>query len=234
MTQLVGAFKPVRRRTSGIAVLASAYFLFSGCTTVTTPQPTYVVALSEKPFELRDYPPLVVAEVDVTGQRTDAANEGFRLLAGYIFGGNVGKASIAMTAPVTQAAEQAGAPSQVQGSRSSEQIAMTAPVLQSGDQGSWKVRFVMPEGSTLETMPQPNNPKVQLKGVAAERYATIRFSGDTSARAVEERTNALAGFVKARKLKTRGPYTLARYDPPWTLWFLRRNEIWVPVERSPE
>ncbi len=183
-----------------------------------TEEPPFTLVRSDGDFSLRDYPGLVSAEVTVTGDRKAAASKGFRLLAGYIFGGNTRKQSIAMTAPVTQQA-------------SSEKIAMTAPVLQSGGDGAWVIRFIMPRGATLETLPTPNNPQVHLRTLPAERVAVVRFSGLARQDDVEERTRALTGFIKAQQLQPIGPPTLAQYDPPWTLWFMRRNEVMIPVAR---
>ncbi len=94
-----------------------------------TEEPAFVVAIHEREFEVRDYPTLVAAEVNVTGSRDQASRAGFRLLAGYIFGGNTRRQSIAMTTPV------------VQQRAASQSIAMTAPVIQSGKAGIWSVRF---------------------------------------------------------------------------------------------
>ena len=183
-------------------------------------EPAFVVAMHEAEFEVRDYPALVVAEVSVTGSRDAAANAGFRLLAGYIFGGNTRRQSIAMTAPVVQ-------------ERSSGQtIAMTAPVTQSGGAGEWVVRFTMPSTYTLETLPTPNDARVRLVPIPAARYAVVRFSGLAQPADVERRTATLRAFMERRRLRASGRPSLARYDPPWTLWFLRRNEVWIPVGRK--
>jgi hypothetical protein len=192
-------------------------FSLLGACAMSTEEPSFTVSLAEGDFEIRDYPGMVVAQVSVTGERKDAANEGFQLLAGYIFGGNTAKQKIAMTAPVTQAA--AGG----------ENIAMTAPVLQSGGDGNWVIRFIMPRGSTLETLPQPNNPKVHLQAVAPARMAVVRFSGLARQDTIAAKTDALLGHIKAQQLQAVGLPSLAQYDPPWTLWFLRRNELMIPI-----
>ena len=119
-------------------------------------EPAYKAVLKEGSFEVRDYPPLVVAEVTVSGDQKEAASKGFRLLAGYIFGGNTRRQSIAMTAPVAQA-------------QTSEKIAMTAPVTQIQNANAWVVRFTMPKGYSLDTLPQPNDPQVKLRALPASR-----------------------------------------------------------------
>ena len=187
-----------------------------GTPVMATEEPPFTVALKRGEFEVRDYPPLIVADVSVTGNREDAAGRGFRLLAGYIFGGNTRGQKIAMTAPVVQ-------------SPANETIAMTAPVLQTGGEGTWAIRFIMPRGSTLETLPRPNNPKVHLRAVAAARVAVVRFSGLARQDDVTAKTLALTRFVTAQHLQAVGAPSLAQYDPPWTLWFMRRNEIMIPV-----
>lgn len=182
-----------------------------------TEEPAFTVALHEGAFEVRDYPPLVAAEVSVSGSRDEASNAGFRLLAAYIFGGNTRRRSIAMTAPVVQ--ERA----------TSETIAMTAPVTQSGGEGEWVVRFTMPSTYTLETLPAPNDARVRLVPVPAQRYAVVRFSGLARPDDVERRTEALRAFMERQHLRAIGSPSLARYNPPWTLWFMRRNEVWIPT-----
>ena len=179
-------------------------------------EPPFRIVTQDDTFELRDYQAQVIAEVTVTGDQSEASNAGFRLLAGYIFGGNTKQQSIAMTAPV--AVEPV-----------SEKIAMTAPVLLTQSKGEWVVRFTMPAGYTLQNLPKPNDPKVQLKAVPPARFAVITFSGLAGADTVREKSAELMAQVNARKLRVTGPLSLARYDPPWTLWFMRRNEVMVPV-----
>jgi len=199
--------------------LLCALFVFGGVA-MATEEPSFTVAMHEGDFEVRDYPALVVAEVNVSGSRDEASNAGFRLLAAYIFGGNTRRQSIAMTAPVVQ--ERA----------TSETSAMTAPVTQSGTDGAWVVRFTMPSTYTLETLPAPNDARVRLVPVPAQRYAVVRFSGLTRPDEVERRTGALRTFMEQQHLLAAGAPSLARYDPPWTLWFMRRNEVLIPIARA--
>lgn len=182
-----------------------------------TEEPAFSTVFQEGEFEVRDYPALLAAEVSVSGSRDEAANAGFRLLAAYIFGGNTRRQSIAMTAPVVQQGD------------TGEAIAMTAPVTQSGGDGAWVVRFVMPSKYTLETLPMPNEARVRLVPVPAQRFAVVRFSGLARPADVELRTATLRAFLARRELSASGPASLARYDPPWTPWFMRRNEVWIPV-----
>ncbi len=176
-----------------------------------TEQPKYTVEARSGDFEVRLYEPTIVAEVTVGGSRDAAVNEGFRILAGYIFGGNEPSAKIAMTAPVTQ---QAG-----------EKIAMTAPVTQAGSAGGWVVRFTMPASWSLQALPKPRDGRIRLVPVPERRMAAVRFSGlRTDARMASE-AERVADFVRSRKLQPKGSPVYAYYDPPWTLPFLRRNEV---------
>lgn len=198
-------------------MVAGAVFVvgaLTACTGVltTVSEPTYKTLTQQDAIEERDYAPLIVAEVTTSGARDDAANAGFRLLADYIFGNNTSQQKLAMTAPVQQ---QAG-----------EKLAMTAPVQQQAAQdGAWQVRFVMPAGYTMATLPKPNNPAVRLIERPAERFVVIRFSGTSSAANLGEHLTLLEQYVQAKQLKVAGAPQYAFYNPPWTLPFLRRNEI---------
>ena len=182
-------------------------------------QPKYQVVESSNNIEIRDYAPMIVAEVDVTGGRRDAIGKGFRIIADYIFGNNTTAQKVPMTAPVTQ--------------QDSEKIAMTAPVTQQGDGNTWKVRFIMPSSYTMETLPKPHNPAVKLKGIAAKRYAVIRFSGMAGEDSLKRRTKELSEWVDAKNLAPESDPVYAFYNPPWTLPFLRRNEVMIEITASP-
>lgn len=178
-------------------------------------QPKYAVVTSDKNIEVRDYPPMIVAEVEVAGERRKAIREGFRTIADYIFGNNLSAQKVAMTAPVTQQA--------------SEKIAMTAPVTQQGDGEAWRVRFVMPAHSTMETLPKPRNPAVEFKGIEGKRFAVIRFSGMAGETSLERHMDELNTYLRARNSTSLAAPTYAFYNPPWTLPFLRRNEIMIEI-----
>lgn len=181
-------------------------------------QPAYEVARVVDGIEVRDVAPYIVAEVQVEGVSREAAgNQGFRILAGYIFGQNKGERRIAMTAPVVQAPAPA-------------RIAMTAPVAQSAVEGGYRVQFMMPSAFTLDTLPEPLDPRVQLRAVPPTRLAVVRYAGLWSDRNYEDNLARLRQAVADAGLRVLGEPVYARYDPPWTPWFLRRNEIWLPVE----
>jgi hypothetical protein len=187
-------------------------------------EPAHTTEKKADGIEIRDYKPMIAAEVTVTGERKEAISEGFRLIADYIFGNNEPKAKIAMTTPVTQQADA---------KKSGEKIAMTAPVIQQGDGKSWKVQFIMPAEYTLATLPKPVNPVVKLREVKGKQMVVIRFSGSTGDENIAKRTAELQAYVKANKLRTKGEPVLAFYDPPWTLPFFRRNEVMLEL-RAPE
>jgi effector-binding domain-containing protein len=181
-------------------------------------QPAYTVVQSFGDVEVRDYPAMIVAEVEVAGERKSAINAGFRLIADYIFGNNSPATKIPMTAPVTQ---QVG-----------EEIAMTAPVSQQSVGGLWTVRFVMPSRYSLEALPKPNNPSVKLVSLPAERFAAIRFSGLADDEALARYKQRLLNRISEERLATEGEAIMAFYNPPWTLPFLRRNEILVKLKQG--
>ena len=196
-------------------------------------EPAFELIEKLEPYEIRQYRGFIVAETFVDGDLDAASNAGFRLIADYIFGNNLAVGSkpgdnknekIAMTTPV--AAEPV-----------SEKIAMTVPVLaepqMAGMNASrWRIHFVMPSQYSLATLPKPVNPAVQLRAVPGQRFAVLVFSGLAGAEKVQQKSDELLAWVKQRGLKARGVVQLARYNPPWTLPFFRRNEVMVEVITS--
>lgn len=185
-------------------------------------QPQYDVVQAYVGFELRRYAPYNVAETRVTGDFEEVGNEAFRILAGYIFGNNQTSVKIAMTAPVNQTpATGAG-----------ERIAMTAPVSQSPQAdapGTYTLTFMMPSGYTLETLPRPTDSRVRLRRIEGRLMAARTYSGTWSAERYREHETALLKAVQAAGLHSVGPPVFARYNSPFTLWFLRRNEVLVEI-----
>lgn len=203
----------------------------------------------EGALQLRHYAPAIVAETVVEGDRDTASTRGFKVIADYIFGNNRAagpvpgaadtKASekIAMTAPVV--AEPVDR---------SQKIAMTAPVMAEPVGGSgvgagaaadtplnsatqWRIHFVMPGQYTLDTLPRPNNPAVQLRELPPMVFAVVAYSGLNTAARVQEKTEELQRWIASRNLQPLGTPQLARYDPPWTLPMWRRNEVQVQVRQ---
>jgi hypothetical protein len=180
-------------------------------------EPRYTAEIHDGDFEVRRYAPRVVAETELSGSHEQASSEGFRRIAGYIFGGNQKRQSIAMTTPVSM--RSAG-----------ERIAMTAPVSQRGSGDRWTVAFTMPAEYTLARLPIPNDARVVLRELPEQRFAVVRFANSTGEAAVRERTEALVRWATERGLRISGGAELNRYDPPWTLGFMRRNELWFAIE----
>ena len=179
-------------------------------------EPPHTVSARDGDFEIRDYPALTVAEVTVPGDRNSAANAGFRKLAGFIFGANSRKQSIEMTAPVIEA-------------RADGVMTTSAPD-PTGSSSGWVIRFVMPRGFSLAALPKPDDPTIRLREETPTRFAVLRFSGLAGDAAIAAKTSELVSMLKSRNLVPAGPPIVAQYDPPWTLWFMRRNEIMIPIK----
>jgi hypothetical protein len=200
--------------------------LLIASTALAIEEPKYIVLEKSEPFELRSYAPRIVAEVKVDGDLDAASSQGFRLIAAYIFGKNQVSEKIAMTAPVgIESSDQ----------NKSAKIAMTVPVAIEGGKSfedasnQWTVSFVMPSEYTLATLPKPLNSEVKIRVVPAEKRAVITFSGFNSAEKAQAKTQLLQDWIKTKNLKTTGDPQFARYNPPWSLPFMRRNEILIQV-----
>ena len=184
-------------------------------------EPRFTVVVEDGTITVREYPTCIVAETEVDGEWDNASSAGFRRLAGYIFGGNQGSTRIAMTAPVGQRP-------------TGQKIPMTAPVGVRPVGEAWVVSFTMPAGSSLQTMPTPNDERVKLRELPGRRVAVIRFTGFWTAARMASQTEALTSWIAARGLRAAGPPEINRYDPPWTLPWMRRNEVWIPLELENE
>jgi len=179
----------------------------------------YKVVEKDNRFEIRDYAPHILAETVVEGGVEDAGNKAFKRLFRYISGDNRSRDKVAMTAPVSQ---------QPMG----EKIKMTAPVGQQRVKESWAVSFMMPASYTLKTLPEPEDPKITLRQVPARRMAAIRYSGFWSEKGYLRYKLKLELWIHEKGLTIVGDPIWARYNPPFTPWFLRRNEILIPVDTS--
>jgi hypothetical protein len=180
----------------------------------------YTVALQQDKLEIRDYEPSIIAEVIVDGSFEEASSTAFRTLFNYISGENTGRSEIAMTAPVAQQA----AP---------QKIAMTAPVGQHRTEGGWAVSFMMPASYSMDTIPTPNDARVVLREVPAYRAAAIRYSGTWSEKSYRKHLSRLMEWMAAENLVASGEPVWARYNAPYVPWFMRRNEILVPIHSQP-
>ena len=206
--------------------LAPTALLLLGATgvAVAVEQPKYRIEKDYGSFEIRVYERAIVAETVVTGAFGDGTNEGFRRLAGYIFGANDGGRKIAMTAPV------GSAPAPAPGTK----IAMTAPVGSEKTPDGWIVTFTMPSSLTMKTLPAPDDARVRLRELLPRRVAAVRFSGTWSAEKFEAiRAKLASDAEEAGLVPADGPPVFARYDPPRIPWFLRRNEVLIPLDEHP-
>ena len=180
-------------------------------------EPEYEVLEEYDDIELRSYDEVVLAEVRVDADFDAAGNQAFRRLFGYISGKNRSQVKIDMTAPVVQEAV-------------SEKIAMTAPVIQQQDDRGWRVAFVVPDLYTWNNAPTPTDPEVSLRLVPERTMAVLRFSGGWSGERFKAKEVELQSFLADRGWTPDGPAVCARYDPPFKPWFLRRNEVMIPVK----
>ena len=196
-------------------------------TLMATEEPKFESLRQEDNIEIRRYVQVIVAETLVDGDMDSASRRGFQLIANYIFGHNE---RIAMTVPLV--AEPQG---------SAEKIAMTVPVSiepQNADNSKmagaqrWRIHFVMPSQYTLTTLPKPLNPQVRLREIPAKTYAALTYSGINSESTVQEKTDQLLNWLKSQEIATIGQPQLARYNPPWTLPFMRRNEILQEIKAN--
>ena len=181
-------------------------------------KPDYKVIQSEQNIEIRKYEPMIIAEVEVDGKREDAIGDGFRLLADYIFGNNTVQQVISMTAPVQQ--------------KENQKIAMTAPVQQQSTGKSWRMSFVMPSKYSMDSLPKPNNDRVRLKEILTTKFVVVDFSGTNSNENIAEHEKQLLNYIEANKLKITGSPKYAFYNAPWTLPFMRRNEVMIEINQQ--
>lgn len=181
-----------------------------------TEEPPHTVTVKDGKFEIRQYAPTIVAEVEITGDMRRAGNSGFRPLADFIFGNNTARTKIDMTAPVTRV--------------KSEKIAMTAPVTRTTtEEGAWTVAFVMPDNWTMDTLPVPNNPDVAIREVPGELMATVKFSGIGREQVFQQKQAALEAWIAEQGYEMNGPPRFAGYDAPYVPGPFRRNEVMIPV-----
>lgn len=183
-------------------------------------EPEFKIISKNEKYEIRDYKATLIAETAVESDFDGAGNKAFRILADFIFGNNISKTKISMTAPVTQ---QAAAPS-------SEKIAMTAPVTQEKTEQGYVVSFTMPAEFTEATLPQPKDNRVKIRLVPARKVAVYSYSGSWSQEKYNEKLSEFKDLLSAQQVRVKGQPVFARFNSPWALWFLRRNEIWWELE----
>ncbi len=218
--------KNIKKKTMNIiliviGVLLVGWFLYSWLPVLNIEEPKYALVSEVNGYEIREYAPYIIAETTISGaeNRDDAAQKGFPVVAGYIFGDNTKKDKIAMTVPVNT--EES----------TSEKISMTAPVNteEEAESGAYKISFVMPSGYTLETLPEPNDKRVELREVPARKVAVRMFSWTTSESAFKKHEAELLEALARDGLEIVGAVNTARYNTPWTIPFMLRSEVQVEI-----
>jgi len=202
---------------AGLAAIAAVLVT---STAMAIEEPRFKVLEKDGSFELREYSAYIVAETRVEAGFEDAGSLAFQRLFRYISGNNVAQQKIAMTAPVTQSG--------------SEKIKMTAPVSQVADGNAYLVAFSLPSTYTLATVPKPLDPTVRIRQVPAQLIACWRYSGRWTESNYRDHEVLLRERINSRELIARGDPVLARYNPPFTPWFMRRNEVLIPVAGQPK
>ncbi|MDO6824995.1 heme-binding protein [Marinobacter sp. 1_MG-2023] len=205
----------LKRQAALVIALCS---MFLSATTMATEEAEYTVLLKEDNLEVRQYEPQIVAETVVDTEFEDAGSEAFGRLFKYISGNNQSQAEIAMTAPVGQVAE-------------SQKIDMTAPVGQTQVDGQWVVSFMMPGSFTMDSIPKPNDERIALRSVPEQTMAAIRYSGLWSESGYQKNKSRLERWIGEKGYIATGAPVWARYNAPFIPWFLRRNEVLIPVEQ---
>jgi len=189
-------------------------------TAMATEEPDFKLISEEGEFQIREYDPKIIAQVEVEGDFDEASSKGFKLLADYIFGNNlldgVSK-KISMTTPVEM-------------SPLADNLLMTSSIMDDQINNKWSINFVMPQEFSLDTLPKPNNPQVSIIEVPKEKYVVIVFSGLVRESSYAEKAELLSNYLEENSFKQQGAIKIARYNPPWTLPFFRRNELMVRID----
>ena len=201
-----------------LAIVLGLWIIGSYLSVKNLEEPSYNVVSKESGYEIREYDPYIVAEVEVWWNQSEALNNGFRYLAWYIFGWNTKGDSIKMTAPVSE-------------TQVSEKIAMTVPVADTpSSSGKRLVQFSMPSTYTLETLPLPNNDKVTLREVPGKKIAALRYTGYATEKRVENKKKKLGEYLERDDMSVIWEMSSAQYNPPLSFPLTRRNEIIVEIE----
>lgn len=195
------------------ATVTAATFL-TGMTTMAGKyeEPSYTVVKAYPDFELRTYAPTIEAQVTVDGPYGQAVRGAFRILAGYIFGGNAPRSTIAMTTPVSA-------------KPASESIAMTTPVSATPGPQGWTVSFTMPSTWTMVTLPMANDPRVRLVEVPGATWVVRKFRGRATDAVVAKQLADLRRDAEAAALELSDASSVSQFNPPWVLGPWRRNEV---------
>jgi hypothetical protein len=186
-------------------------------------EPKYILIEKYEAFEIRKYAPYLVAQTEVSGTFDERGGKAFRILIKYISGENQQQSNIKMTTPVIQESSK----------EEGQKISMTAPVIQEKgkeDSNSAIISFVMPESFTLDTLPSPLDKRITLREIPAKSVAVLQYSGGWTEERYKEHESILIKALEDANIKTIGEPSFARYNSPFALWFMRRNEIMIEVQ----
>lgn len=227
-----------------IGVVLVVWLLYTWLPVGNIEEPKYTLISQENGYEIRVYGDYILAETTISGaeNRDEASRKGFSIIAGYIFGDNIKKDKISMTVPVnTEESTSEKIPMTVPVNTekiemtmpvNTEKIEMTMPVNteEEADSGAYNVSFVMPSKYTLETLPEPNDKRVKLREVLAHKVAVRRFSWTTSESAFTKNEAELLKALSRDGVETVGAVNVARYNTPFTIPFMIRNEVHIEVK----
>jgi effector-binding domain-containing protein len=185
-------------------------------------QMDYTVVEQKNGYEIREYPAHIVAQTTVAGSYAESMSSGFRIVAGYIFGGNTKKENIAMTVPVLIRNEG--------GEKISENIAMTAPVMATTQGDSQTIAFGMPRSYALDALPTPNDSRVKIVMIPAKKYAVMKFSWYRSDARIKDRQEKLISLLARDGVAIGSDISYAGYNAPGTPPWLIRNEVLVELK----
>lgn len=208
-----------------LVVALIAWTLWSWLVVKDLEEPAYTVIENKDGYEIRAYESHILAQTTVTGTYNEAMNQGFRIIASYIFGGNTKNESIAMTAPVSE--------NTMSKESVSESIAMTVPVSEVTNleqNNEHLISFMMPAKYTLETLPTPDDKRVKLVEKPERIAAVLTFGGYGSEKTFASKKELLLTKLKAGGIEAIGPAEVARFNPPFSSPFLLRNEIIIPIK----
>jgi len=206
------------RNIKPIKVITPVILLLLGVSLMAIEEAKFRTIQKDGPFELRQYEKYLLAETIIAGDMEDASSRAFRRLFNYISGENRSQSKVAMTAPVSQQA-------------AGQKISMTTPVSQEPMEDAWGISFMIPNTFTEETVPIPNDDRVKIRVVPGRQMATIQYSGRWSRAQFMKNKHKLEEWIQSEGLIVTGEAIWARFNAPYTPWFMRRNEVQIPVIR---
>ncbi len=193
-------------------------FFFIGCGSLSSyKEPSFKVIESKENISIREYGSYLIAYTEEKGTSDSNANPSFRKLFKYIQGENISKTTIPMTTPVIE--------------KESQKIPMTVPVFEKETANFYRMEFVLPETMNLENAPKPTNPNVKLEEIKSKLVAVVVFSGFMGKEKIESKKKELSEYLKENNYKPVGEFYQARYNAPFTIPFLRRNEVLIEVKK---